>query len=79
MPKIVETLLVSALTILVTQYGDKIVEILTKVGDRLNDKIEGTATQLDDITKETLVTGLQAMIGELSVDGVDGPPGETTA
>jgi hypothetical protein len=76
MPKIIETLLVTALSILVTQYGDKIVEILRAVADRLNDKIEGTQTQLDDITKETLVTGLEAMIVELKVDAVDGAPGE---
>lgn len=74
MPKLVETLLYSAFSILVTKFGDQLVEIMTRVGDRLNDKIEGTETQLDDLAKETLVKGLEAMIGELKVDAVDGDP-----
>ncbi len=77
MNAVIETLLVSALSILVTQFKSKVVEILTRCGDRLNDKIEGTATQLDDIAKTELVDGLKALIAELEVEGVDAAPGAT--
>lgn len=66
-----EQLLVYALGILTASYGDKLIEVLARVGDKLNDKIEGTETQLDDMAKVQLVAGLQAMIDELKVDGVD--------
>ena len=66
-----EQLLIYALGLLTASYGDKLVEVLTRVGDKLNDKIEGTETQLDDLAKEQLVAGLQAMINELKVEGVD--------
>ena len=71
MLKLLESVLVFALSTLVANYRDKIVEFFTSVGDKLNDKIEGTETQLDDIAKGELVLGLNALIAELAVDGVD--------
>lgn len=69
--KLLETILLFALSTLVTKYQDKVVEFCAKIGDKLNDKVEETETQLDDTGKELLVQGLNAMIAELKVEGKD--------
>ncbi len=74
--KIVETLLVTVLALLVSQYRGKMHEFFASVGDKLNDKIEATGTQLDDTAKVELAAALkEAFLPQLEVDGVDGAPG----
>lgn len=50
---------------------DKAAEIGAKVGDIINDKIEGTKSQLDDEGKEVLKAFLDGLRPELDVEGVD--------
>lgn len=74
---LVELLLSTAISVLITNYRGKFHDILAKVADRLNDKIEGTETQLDDTAKDELVNAFEtAFLPQLKVDGVDGPVGE---
>ena len=69
-----ENILASVLLLIVSQFRGKMHDFFARVGDKLNDKIEGTATQLDDIAKTELVDALKtAFIPQLEVDGVDGP------
>lgn len=74
MKSVVETLMVSLITILVTNFKGRFHEILAAVGDKINDKIEATGTQLDDIAKAELVDAFKtAFLPQLEVEGVDGP------
>jgi len=76
MKTVLENLLVSFITILITSFRGQFHEILASVGDKLNDKIEATGTQFDDIAKEELVDAFKtAFLPQLEVDGVDGKPG----
>lgn len=56
---LVENLLVTALSMLIGHFKDDWHDILQKVATRLNDKIEGTATQLDDIAKNEFVSAVE--------------------
>lgn len=77
MKSIIETLIVSALSLLIGNFKGKFHEILAGVGDKLNDKIEATGTQIDNIAKAELVDALKtAFLPQLEVDGVDGKPGD---
>lgn len=72
MKGIIESLIVSALSLLVANYKGKFHEILASIGDKLNDKIESTGTQVDDIAKTELVDAVKnAFLPQLEVDGVD--------
>ena len=53
---------------------DKIVSSFRKVAKRLNDKVESTPTQADDIGKEALRKGFLAAAEELGVDKQEQPP-----
>ena len=53
------------------EVDDDIEAKFRQLGDKINDKIEGTETQLDDFAKERLVKGLKAFVAELEVEGVD--------
>lgn len=78
MKSIIETLIVAAISILVTNYKGKFHEILANVADKLNDKIEATGTQVDDMAKAELIDAFKtAFLPQLEVDGVDGPVGTT--
>lgn len=68
---LIEPILLMAFNMLVMQYRDECIELLKRVGDKLNDKIEGSPTQLDDAGKQALIEGLDALIGQLRVEGVD--------
>lgn len=68
---LIEPILLMAFNMLVMQYRDVCIETLQRVGDKLNDKIEGSPTQLDDAGKQALIEGLDALIGQLRVEGVD--------
>lgn len=72
MKGIIESLIVGALALLVANYKGKFHEILASIGDKLNDKIEATGTQIDDIAKTELVDAIKnALLPQLEVDGVD--------
>jgi len=71
MLNLLESILLFALTTLITKYQGEVVGFFTRIGDKLNDKVEETATQLDDAGKDLLVKGLEAMIVELKVEGAD--------
>lgn len=71
MLKVLESILLFAVSTLITRYQEEVIGLFTRVGDKLNDKIEETDTELDDAGKTLLVQGLEAMIGELKVEGVD--------
>lgn len=77
MKNVVESLLVSLITILITSFRGQFHEILANAGDKLNDKIEATGTQFDDIAKAELVDAFKtAFLPQLEVEGVDGKPGD---
>lgn len=69
--KLIEPMLLMGFNLLVNQYRDECIELLKRVGDKLNDRIEGSETQLDDAGKQVLIEGLDALIGQLRVEGVD--------
>lgn len=72
MKSILEALMVSAITILLTNFRGKFHEILSSVGDKINDKVEATGTQFDDIAKAELVDAFQnSFLPQLTVEGVD--------
>lgn len=74
--KAFEILLIGLLGLIVTQYRGQLHAFFASVGDKLNDKIEATGTQLDDTAKAELVAALkEAFLPQLEVDGVDGAPG----
>ncbi len=76
MKSIIETLIVSAIALLISHFKGKFHEILASVADKLNDKIEATGTQVDDMAKTELVDAFKtAFIPQLEVEGVDGPVG----
>ena len=67
---VIENILIGVLTMLIANFRGKLHEILAKCGAKLNGKIEGTDTQLDDIAKGELVAALkEAFIPALEVDG----------
>lgn len=72
MKGIIESLLVTALSLLIANFKGKFHEILASIGDKLNDKIEATGTQVDDIAKAELVEAIKnAFLPQLEVEGVD--------
>lgn len=76
MKGLIESLIVGALSLLIANYKGKFHEILASIGDKLNDKIEATGTQIDDIAKVELVAAIkEAFLPQLEIDGVDGAPG----
>lgn len=42
-----------------------------EIGDKINDLVENTETDADDLAKEKVVLFLEAAITELKVEGVD--------
>lgn len=74
--KILEGMLVSVFALIIAQFRGRLHEFFASVGDRLNDKIEATGTQLDDAAKVEFAAALkESFIPQLEVDGVDGAPG----
>lgn len=72
MKGIIESLLVTALSLLIANFKGKFHEILASIGDKLNDKIEATGTQVDDIAKAELVEAIKnAFLPQLEVEDVD--------
>lgn len=72
--ELLQGLLVNVIALVINQFRDNLHDFFAGVGDALNDKIEKTSTEADDIVKQTFVDALQeAFIPELQVDGVDGP------
>lgn len=72
MPNFVEMLVTTALMVALDRYRGNMHDFFRRVGDIINDKIEGTKTQIDDTAKAELVAALkEAFIPELEVEGTD--------
>jgi len=72
----VEPILLLALGSASQVADDEIGNMFGLIGDKLNDKIEGTETELDDFAKARLVVGLKRLTAELEVDEVDADYGD---
>lgn len=68
---IIEPFVLVALNAAAANLDEEIEAVFAQIGDRLNDRIEGTGTELDDYAKGRLVAGLKALVAELEVEGVD--------
>lgn len=75
MKGILENLLVGVLSMVINSFRGELHGVLAKCGAKLNSKIEGTDTQLDDIAKAEFVAALkEALIPALEVDLQAPPP-----
>lgn len=66
-----EAILLMALTALSTLADEKATALGQKLGDKLNDAVEGSETELDDFAKARVLNFAKALISELEVEGVD--------
>lgn len=67
----VEPFIVAGLTSASSLTDGYIVNAANQLGDKINDAIESTETQLDDLAKDKAVLFLETVLGQLKVDGVD--------
>lgn len=71
---LLESALVHLLLKAAEDHGDDLTTFFARCGDVLNDRIEGTRTQADDILKQKLANAIeQGFLPQLRVEGVDGP------
>ena len=55
-------------------YGPDLTDFFARCGDAINDRVEGTKTQADDIVKAQLAKAIeQGLLPQLRVEGIDGP------
>jgi hypothetical protein len=77
MKSFLEFAFVNLLLLAAQTYRGELVGFFSRCGDILNDRVEGTRTQADDIVKAELVVAIETgFLPQLRVEGVDGPVSE---
>lgn len=74
MKPFLEFAFVNLLMLAAQTYRGDLAGFFARCGDALNDRIEGTKTQADDLIKAEIADAIEnSFLPQLRVEGVDGP------